>query len=67
MTLMTNDGYFCLIKEFRKHTEDFFFYIPYRSKTFLIEGERQVTNQSFVALYSVEKNGRCLIFSNFLM
>lgn len=27
MTLMTNDGYFCLIKEFRKHTEDFFFFI----------------------------------------
>lgn len=27
MTLMTNDGYFCLIKEFRKHTEDFFIYL----------------------------------------
>jgi len=25
MTLMTNDGYFCLTKEFRKHTEGFFF------------------------------------------
>lgn len=27
MTLMTNDGYFCLIKEFRKHTEVLGFFV----------------------------------------